>query len=131
MHMNMRIIMYMNIYITKGNEDWLRQQGVSMSGIINRLVEKERGVSRLGVAKENFEEALEDWPKSNINLGPVKPRKGYSFSKNDSGVVTSVIGDLKAAENDGIDIGKKEKLCKTHGLPAMANGKCLQKGCKK
>jgi hypothetical protein len=42
MYMNMTIIMTMNIYISKANEDWLRQQGGSMSGIINAFLDAER-----------------------------------------------------------------------------------------
>jgi hypothetical protein len=43
MYMNMTIIMTMNIYITKENEEWLREQTESMSGIVNSLLNVRRG----------------------------------------------------------------------------------------
>ena len=61
--MNMSIIEIMNLYITRGNQEWLHEQldaGNSMSGIINRLIEKERGLTALDVAKAAFTEALSE-----------------------------------------------------------------------
>ncbi len=124
------------IYFTNGNAEKLEKEE-NKSGLINRLLTNYyaatiglRDARNAMELKNELIEGLGGVDDRSVG-SPVKPRKGYSFSKNDSGVVTSVIGDLKAAEDDGIDVGKKEKLCKTHGLPAMANGKCLQKGCKK
>lgn len=61
----------MNIYITRANQEWLRDQlaqGQSMSGIINRLVEHERGATSLEVAKESFAEAMSDHTGSDIRF---------------------------------------------------------------
>ena len=60
MVMNMCIVIDMNIYITKANEHWLREQESSMSGIINRMIEERRGVSALESAKETFQEAMDE-----------------------------------------------------------------------
>lgn len=46
MYMNMSIVMTMNIYITKANEEWLRTQ-TSMSGTINSLLDAQRGAGTL------------------------------------------------------------------------------------
>lgn len=40
--MNMTILIYMNIYITPDNEKWLRMQGSSMSGIVNKFLTNAR-----------------------------------------------------------------------------------------
>lgn len=58
MTMNMCIIMCMNIYITKANEEFLRSKGSSMSGLVNSLLDKERGATPLQVAKERFSDTL-------------------------------------------------------------------------
>lgn len=68
MYMNMCIIMCMNIYISKANEGFLRSKGSSMSGLVNSLLDKERGATPLQVAEESFSEALDDWPKAKPSL---------------------------------------------------------------
>ena len=83
MYMNMCIVMYMNIYITKANEEWLRKQDKSMSGIINEALEKLRDASPLQVAKEIFEDEMD-------TLSKQPPRiPGYRQSYPDDPVYTN------------------------------------------
>lgn len=74
MYMYMRIVITMNIYITKANQEYLNSlpDGQSKSGLINDLLDKERGATPLQVAKENFDEELDKWPKKDSGV-PEEP----------------------------------------------------------
>ena len=70
----MYIIMNMNIYISKQNEEWLRIQGQSMSGIINRLLDEARA-GKHGVHVLAQYETLEETQRSDVvrpNIPQVK-----------------------------------------------------------
>lgn len=115
----------MHIYITQANEDWLRQQDTSMSGIINKLIEKERGGTPLQIAKEHFEKELDEWPTTNEK--PVtKPKEAVASVSpgNVSATVRNLAKSYPPIRNEF------RPVCKVHGTPLDLRGKCLQKGCK-
>lgn len=63
--------MNMNIYISKENEEWLRAQGKSMSGIINELLARARKAPITGLPplKDELYVQLKGgkWTKGNLD----------------------------------------------------------------
>lgn len=86
MNMNMCMIMTMNIYITKENEEFLRRikPGQSMSGLINELLDKYRN----GKGPDLFPPEIE--------LGMGKP-----ISKEELPKIAEEMGDLNGVFNTG------------------------------
>lgn len=108
--------MNMNIYITKDNTDFLRGEfkGSSMSGLINELIRDYRNLNQ-GVS------ALQAERKD--KLRPVMTDKADNTQVAPEGVLAPVpIQPSFHRLANG--------LCKIHGVPLTAQGKCLQKGCK-
>ena len=72
MYMNICTLIDMNIYISKANEDWLRIQKGSMSGIINKFLDEARAGKRglhVLASYETKEEALKsDVVRPDIDL---------------------------------------------------------------
>lgn len=110
MNMNMCIIMTMNIYITKANEEWLRKQPDSMSGIINVLIAKKRGINHHKLNDELIDEYMSTPPGNKM------------YDKDGGEVVVIPFATASKRLDNGV--------CKIHGTPLTVGGKCLQKGCK-
>lgn len=122
MYMNMRILMNMNIYITKDNEEHLRTVKPSMSGYINGLIELDRGVKPF-IRDEHTHEHVQNI-KKNVD--------GTLSVKDSNKPFRSQIIKTPADALDRVKgvFGEAKELCKVHGTPLDARGKCLQKGCK-
>lgn len=74
MYMNMTIIIYMNIYISKENEERLRQEA-SMSGLINHLLEEYyAGQPVTPVAPEPVYEAPSPRPETKFSTIAEEPK---------------------------------------------------------
>lgn len=122
--MLMRIIMTMNIYITKDNEKYLRnmknENNFSMSGLINDLIfhaREVRGDIAAAPTQEEFETKLVE-PKKIAE----KPTTVIKTPEQAAKIVQTVSGGMGGA--------KGMSFCKEgHPIPE-GRTKCLGKGCK-
>lgn len=92
---NRSIVIVMNIYITKENEEYLRGfngKGESMSGYINRLLENARGMTKANDAMNAAPVPTEDRTWAEEDEEEIDPYEGY---------VLDVTGNTGVYDADG------------------------------
>lgn len=128
----MCMIMSMNIYISEANEKWLRMQGRSMSGIINKFLDEARAGKHgphVIAQFDTLEEAqVSDNIRPEINIvqppGLVSTVDGGGLKKSRLATPTTLEHKLENMQRANATYCKEG-----HAIPA-GRSRCMGKGCK-